>query len=321
MIPLALVLAGGAGAVAASLKLFSDSTARRHEQAVPQDGEIVDIDGTALHYVDKGSGPAIVLIHGLGGQMRNFARSLVDDLAADHRVILVDRPGSGYSVRPKGEPASLAVQAEAIAKLIDRLGLEKPTLVGHSLGGALSLALAIHHPDRVGRLALICPLTQVQDEVPEPLKGLAIRSDAMRTIVAHTVAVPIGLATRDKVLKGIFAPEPVPDDFSTEGGGALGLRPSNFYNASSDLVAVESDMPALAARYGEVRVPVSILYGKGDNLLDPQVHGGRMKDMVGAEVELVEGGHMLPFTQPALTARWIRAAASGDGADVRGNEG
>lgn len=321
MIPLALALAGGAGAVAASLKLFSDTTARRHEQAVPQDGEIADIDGTRLHFVDKGSGPAIVLIHGLGGQMRDFARALVDDLAADHRVVLVDRPGSGYSVRPKGGSASLTAQADTIAELIDRLGLDRPTLVGHSLGGALSLALAIHHPAKVGRLALICPLTQAQDEVPEPLKALAIRSDAVRAMVAHTLAVPLGLATRDKVLKGIFAPEPVPEDFATEGGGALGLRPGNFYNASSDLVAVESDMPALAARYGEVKVPVSILYGKGDNLLDPEVHGGRMKDMVGAEVELVEGGHMLPFTQPALTARWIRAAASGNGANERGNQG
>ncbi|MFN3943817.1 MAG: alpha/beta fold hydrolase [Allosphingosinicella sp.] len=321
MIPLALLIAGGAGAVAASLKLFSDATARKSEQAVPRDGELIDVDGTLVHYVDKGSGPPIVLIHGLGGQMRNFARVLVDDLARDHRVILVDRPGSGYSVRPKGASAGLAAQAETIAGLIDRLGLERPMLVGHSLGGALSLAVAVHHPQKVGRLALICPLTQTQEEVPEPLRGLAIRSEPVRRIVAHTLAVPMGVAARDKLLKGIFAPEPVPDDFATEGGGALGLRPSNFYNASSDMAALEDDMPRLVARYDEVKAPVAILYGRGDNLLDPEVHGTRMKDMVGADVELVEGGHMLPFTQPELTARWIRAAAGGNGANGGGHPG
>jgi pimeloyl-ACP methyl ester carboxylesterase len=321
MIPLAIALAGGTAALAAGLKLFSDAAARRHEQAAPREGEIAQIGGTRLHYVDKGSGPAILLIHGLSGQMRNFAAALVDDLARDHRVVLVDRPGSGYSERPKGASASLIAQAETIAGLIAHLGLERPLIVGHSLGGALSLALAIHHPDKVGELALVCPLTQAQDEVPEPLKALAIRSEPARALVASLLAVPLGLATREKTVPGIFAPEPVPADFATAGGGALSLRPTNFYNASCDLVALGEDMPRLVARYGEVKVPVAILYGKDDALLDPALHGTRMEELVGANVELVEGGHMLPFTQPELTARFIRAAAGGNGANGGGHRG
>lgn len=309
MIPLALALAGGAGALAVGLKLFSDRTARKAEASVPRDGRLVEVDGTRLHVFEKGSGPGILMIHGLGGQMRNFARSGVDDLATDHRVVLVDRPGSGYSERPKGASVSLAEQARTIASLIDQLELDRPLVVGHSLGGALALTLALDHPAKVGGLALVAPLTQAQDDVPEPMKGLAIRSETMRRAVANTLAVPMGVATQEKVLAGIFAPEPVPADFATQGGGALALRPGNFYNASSDLVAVEAHMPALVERYAALDVPIDILYGRGDAILDYRIHGERTAEQIqGARIEVVEGGHMIPFTQPEVTARWIRAA-------------
>ena len=311
MIPLPFI-AGAAALAAGGLALFSQGAARRAERLVPMDGSIAEIDGNRLHFVDKGSGPAIVMIHGLGGQMRNFARPLVDDLARDHRVVLVDRPGSGYSIRAAGVPADLSHQAAAIAGLIRHLGLERPMLVGHSLGGAVALTLALEHPDCAGRLALVAPLTQDESESPEVFKGLELRSPLVRKLVANSVAVPMAMAMRDKALAIVFGPEPVPEDFGTEGGGLLGARPGNFYETSSDLVALEKRMPALVARYGEVAVPVSILYGDGDRLLDPERHGRLTASQIpGARLRVVPGGHMLPFTQPELTAQWVREAASG----------
>lgn len=318
---------GGAAALVGGLAAFNGITARRMEASVPRDGDLMEVDGDVIHYVDKGSGPPLLLIHGLAGQMRNFARPLVDDLARDHRVVLIDRPGSGYSTRAPGASASLAAQAETVARFIEKLGLDRPVLVGHSLGGALSLQVALNHPEAVGGLALICPLTQVveESEVPPVFKGLNIRSSAARRAVAWTLATPMGLATRDRLLREIFAPEPVPEDFGTAGGGNLGLRPNNFYNTSSDLVEAEGDMSGMVARYSELNLPVSILYARGDNLLDPDYHGGRTaREIPSAELELVEGGHMLPFTQPEETARWIREAAArkgssdGEGTGSRG---
>ncbi|MEO6076004.1 MAG: alpha/beta fold hydrolase, partial [Dokdonella sp.] len=67
------------------------------ELRIPRDGKLLMIDGNRLHYLERGTGRPIVLIHGLSGQMRNFSTVLVDRLAADHRVVLIDRPGSGYS--------------------------------------------------------------------------------------------------------------------------------------------------------------------------------------------------------------------------------
>ena len=103
-----------------------------------------------------------------------------------------------------------------------------------------------------------------------------------------------------------FAPEPVAEDFGTRGGGRLALRPNSFYAASSDMVAANVDLAGMVARYGELRLPVAILYGRGDAILDPAMHGTPTADLIaGAEIELVDGGHMLPVTQPALTAKWI----------------
>lgn len=313
MIPFLLAGAGGLGLLGGGLAAYSRATARKIEKAVPRDGALIEVNGQTIHYTDDGSGPAIVMIHGLGGQLRNFARAMVDDLALDYRVIRIDRPGSGYSPRAASASARLRVQAETIAELIRILRLERPLIVGHSLGGALALALALNHPDVVGGLALIAPLSQVQqiEDVPEVFKGLVIRSPAIRKTIAWTIATPLGVATAEKSLKEVFAPEPVPADFGIEGGGLLALRPNNFYASSADLVDLEGELDGMVERYATLKVPVRILYAGADNLLDARLHGERTAgEIPGAEIELVEGGHMLPFTQPGLTAAFVRRAAA-----------
>jgi pimeloyl-ACP methyl ester carboxylesterase len=312
MIPFLLAGAGGLGLLGGGLAAYSRATARKIEKAVPRDGALIEVNGQTLHYTDDGSGPGIVMIHGLGGQLRNFARPLVEDLARDYRVVRIDRPGSGYSSRAPGTSARLRVQAETVAELIRMLKLERPLIVGHSLGGALALSLALNHPDVVGGLALVAPLSQVQEieDVPEVFKGLVIRSPAVRKAIGWTIATPLGVATAEKSLREVFAPEPVPADFGTEGGGLLALRPNNFCASSADLVDLEGELEGMVERYPTLSVPVSILYPRADNLLNSQLHGERTAEQIpGAEIELVEGGHMLPFTQPERTAAFVRRAA------------
>ena len=312
MIPFLIAGAGGLAALGGGLVAYSGFTARKLEKAVPRDGAMIDVDGESLHVVDRGTGPAIVMIHGLGAQLRSFGRPMVDDLDRDYRVVLVDRPGSGYSPRAASKSARLRDQAATIAGLIRKLGLDRPLIVGHSLGGALSLALALDHPDVVGGLALVAPLTQVQDiaDVPPVFKPLVIRSPALRKTLAWTLATPLGMAKAEEALKEIFAPEPVPADFGVEGGALLAMRPDNFYATSSDLMALEGELEPMVARYPSLSVPVSILYARADNLLGYQLHGERTaSEIPGGQIELVEGGHMLPYTQPELTAAFVRRAA------------
>ena len=299
-------------ALIAGLVLFTANTARKVEAALPPRGRFMEIDGERVHYVDTGgAGPAVVMIHGLGGNLLHFDYALASLLAAEFRLILVDRPGSGYSSRTASADATLAAQAAMIAKLIRALGLTRPLVVGHSLGGALSLALALDDPDCVGGLALIAPLTHAQEEVPAVFRRLVIRTNLVRNLVAWTLATPLGILRGRAALKEVFAPEAVAPDFPLRAGGLLGLRPRAFYATSSDLVAINDILPGYMKRYPSLNLPFGIIHGKADQLLDYRRHGEAMRLSCPAlDLELVDGGHMLPMTAPDLCAALIRRIAA-----------
>lgn len=303
----ALVLAALMGSAFVLTWLIARGVTRR----LPPRGRFLDLPQGRIHYLEAGSGRPLVFVHGLGGQLGNFAYALLDRLSDRFRVVLIDRPGSGHSPRSWRASAGLPGQADRISGVIRHLGLERPIVVGHSLGGAVALALGLGHPRLIGGLALIAPLTQPQDTVPAPFRLLAIRSSLLRLAVAWTLATPLAILRSRSVLATVFGPDAVPADFGTRGGGLLGLRPSSFYGASMDLNAAGADMPALAARYPDLAVPVAVLYGTGDRVLCPSEHGeGLKRAWPGTRLDLVPGGHMLPVTDPDRVAAWIAAIAA-----------
>jgi pimeloyl-ACP methyl ester carboxylesterase len=308
---LVLFIFGAIALVLAASALFTWRTARRIEAYLPAAGRYIDVPGARLHVRDEGTGPAILLIHGLAGQMAHYSYGILERLSANHRVVTVDRPGSGYSVRGESASADLSAQANALAALVATLQLGRPLVVGHSLGGAVALTLALEHSQHVGGLALIAPLTHAPDGVPSAFKALTIRSPLMRKLLAWTFATPASIFRSARVLGQVFGPEPVPADFATKGGALLSLRPSQFLSASSDLQALPDSLPAIESRYRDIKVPVSILYGKGDRILDWKANGQALVEKVpGATLELVNGGHMLPITQATRSARFILDAAA-----------
>lgn len=299
------------GGVLLVLVWFTALTARRVEAMLPPRGRFMEIDGQRIHYTDTGGpGPVIVLIHGLAGNMLNFNYATLEDLAADFRVIAVDRPGSGYSTRPDDASATLTAQAATLAELLRRLELGRVILVGHSLGGALSLALALDHPDCVSGIVLLAPLTHTVEKAPAEFNGLLIKSPFWRKVAAWTIATPASILGGSKMLAFVFAPDTPPADFSTRGGGLLGLRPGNFYAASADLVAIEDVLPGYMARYHLLSLPMAMLYGRGDRLLDFRAQGEAMVEKVPTlELEILEGGHMLPVTVPDRCVAMVRRVA------------
>jgi pimeloyl-ACP methyl ester carboxylesterase len=295
-----------------ALVIFTLNISRRVEAAFPPRGAFMEIDGQRIHYLDSGgTGPAIVMIHGLAGNMLNFSYVL-ERLTKDFRVVAIDRPGSGYSTRPARISATLGTQAQTVATLIRALGLKRPLLVGHSLGGALALAIALDHPDCAGGLALLSPLTRTQAEVSPVFRTLGIASPLLRRIVAMTLATPMRLLRRDSALKLVFGPDAVPKDFAAKGGGLLGLRSQAFINTSRDFVAVMHDhLPAMIARYGTLTIPLGMLFGTGDHILDYRLQGEAMKaDCPALDLELIEGGHMLLATKPEQAEAVIRRVAT-----------
>jgi pimeloyl-ACP methyl ester carboxylesterase len=300
--------------VVLGLAWFTHRTARRIDAFLPPKGRFVEVPGARLHVrefgSDAGSGPAVLLIHGLGGQTAHFDYGVADYLAQHHRVVVVDRPGSGHSTRAASAAADVSTQAANLAALIDRLGLGRPTVAGHSLGGAIALTLALEHPGKVGALALVAPLTHVQASAPEVFKALAIESPWLRKLFAWTLATPGAIAGGKKLLGAVFAPEIPPRDFAVKGGGMLSLRPRQFLASSADMQALPGHMPRVQARYGELSVPVGVLYGREDAILDWKANGQGLADKVaGAQLQLVDGGHMLPVTQPQLVAEFIEQCA------------
>jgi pimeloyl-ACP methyl ester carboxylesterase len=300
-----------AGFAVAGLVLFTARTAWQVEKALPPRGRFIDIDGARIHYLDEGSGPVLLLIHGLTGQMLNFTYSLLDRLKGDFRVVILDRPGSGYSTRPAGAAATLTAQAQTISRFCDVLRLGRPLVVGHSLGGAIALTLALNHPKQVGGLALLAPATQRLDRVRPPFDRLLIASPLLRRLIAWTLATPLSIRNAARTLPLLFGPEPVPGDFGVKGGGLLTLRPSAFIGASADLVETMRESRETSPPYEDLTVPVGILFGADDRILDPAVHGkGLIAQVRGAELEMIEGGgHMIPVTAAGRTAAFIARMA------------
>ncbi len=291
----------------AGLAWFTWNTKRGAELAIPPRGRFIDLPGTRLHYTDEGSGPAIVMIHGLGGQMGNFNMALTPLLTRDHRVIVIDRPGMGWSSRDEDAAANPRAQADTVAALIDALGLERPLIVGHSLGGAIALCLAMDHPERTRGLALLAPLTQPPSGAIDAFAGLNIKGRAKLFAMSWLLAIPMAIRTAPQVLDQVFGPEKVPDNYAIQGGALLGLRPASFRNTSRDYLASGRDLRWMAGQYDSLKVPVRILFGAEDRILEAELHGRALvADHPHIGLEVIEGGHMLPITQAAACARFIR---------------
>ncbi len=303
---LLLWLATAALILVGMLCLFSLAVSRRTLARVPPLGQFMNVEGARVHYLDRGQGPVVVMVHGLGGQMRNFSYALLERLVDRYRVILIDRPGSGHSTAARTVRPSLAAHAALVAAVISRLNLGRPLVVGHSLGGAIALTLALDHPDRVGALALIAPLANVQAKVPAAFSSLFIRSSWLRHAVGNTIATPLGMLYAERGRAMVFAPEQVPADFTIKGGGLLARRPEVFVSASADILDINEQMAALLARYGELEIPIDILFGRDDAVLDPKLNGEDLTGLLPTmRLTVCEGGHMLPITRPDLVSDWL----------------
>ncbi|MBA1144613.1 alpha/beta fold hydrolase [Mesorhizobium neociceri] len=285
--------------------------AAKAERLVPTSGQFVAIDGNRIHYVDEGEGRPIVFVHGLGAQLHHFRHTLFGRFGPGYRLIALDRPGSGYSVRAKGTTGRLPEQAEIIRRFIETLGLERPLVVGHSLGGAVALTLAMEHPDAISGIALLAPLTHLEVGVREKAGLLYIRSRLWRWVMAYTVAIPTSLRYARPTMEFIFAPQPVPADYMIHGGGWLGLRPAHFHATSTDFMAVEEDLGRIEWRYGGITMPAGIFFGADDRVIAVRTHGEPMKDRIeGVDFEAVDGlGHMPQFIEPDRVIAFIKRIA------------
>ena len=308
--------------ISAALVALTVALSRRAAARVPPLGRFVDLPAARLHMVDRGdpgdSGALpLILIHGLGGQLRHFSYRLIDELVRTHRVIAYDRPGSGYSTWKPGRAGTLSEQVDLVGALATSLGLGKFILVGHSLGGAIAIGAAIAHRERVAGLALLAPLTRLPGAAPVRGADWLRRVDWVWRVIAWSWAVPVASLRRPQWLRSIFMPDPVPGDFAIRGGGDLVLRPEPVLGAARDALDIPRWLTTLTSHYPTLHdcgtLPIGVLYGRQDRVLSASEQGERFaSDIAHVALRQIDGGHMLPVTQPEACAqliRWVADAA------------
>jgi pimeloyl-ACP methyl ester carboxylesterase len=307
---LAIILIG-----AAMLVYLAWSTARKVERLVLPLGRFVEVDGAKLHYVDRGEGPPIVLIHGIGGNLRQFTGTIFDELAKTNRLIAFDRPGCGYSERPAGSDASSKTQAAIIQKAIGRLGIAEPLIVGHSLGGSIALAHAFFHRGKARGYGLIAPRATDRGPVPPMFKGLAVKSPVLHYLIAWTIGIPLSIRRGLDITRAVFAPQEPPADFGKASGGLLSLRPKSIIANFKDFVASDVTIRQIQGRYDEITAPVIVLFGMEDRVLLPEIELPALETLPSLQTLRLEGaGHMLMHVEgPAVIAaiRKLDAQATG----------
>lgn len=295
---LLLLLAGAALAT----RLLSGIVERRF----PPLGAFAEIDGVPLHYFDvAASEPAdllpMVFLHGASGNARDLMGAFAEPLRGRGRMIFVDRPGAGYSGRLGKRDAAPDLQARYVCGLLDALGIDRAVIVGHSLGGSVAAAFAIHHPDRTAGLVFIAPATHPWPGAEISWYYRLANLPVLGPIFAHTFAVPAGNLKYRSAVRDVFAPNKVPGDYWKRSATRLVLRPGNFLHNAVDVGALHDNVRRLAPRYGEIRVPAVIISGDSDNTVLADLHStGLERDIEGARlVWLKNTGHMPTYSATA----------------------
>src|SRR5712671_2807350 len=182
----------------------------RLEAAHPPTGRFVEVQGVRLH-VDvlglardaPGANPPVVLVHGASGNLEDMRLALGEKLAASHRVILIDRPGHGWSARPQcDDDASPARQAALVAGALEQLGVHCAILIGHSWGGAFATAYALAFPERTAGLVLLSAVTHPWPGDPGWYNKLALLP-YIGPLFVSTCVYPLGLLMVNDVLRSV----------------------------------------------------------------------------------------------------------------------
>ncbi|MBR1125737.1 alpha/beta hydrolase [Bradyrhizobium lablabi] len=300
-------------AALAVLALITQAGVFAVQRAHPPQGRMVEVSGATLHVLDIGPRDAdvpIVMLHGASSNLEVMRRPVGERLAKTHRVILIDRPGHGWSTREQLSDSTPGLQARMIDEALRKLGVERAIIVVHSWSGALGLRIALDYPDRVAGLVMLAP-------VAYPWPGgvgrynYVVTTPVIGPLLAHTVTLPLGLWLADSGAGGVFAPQAMPDGFVKDTATRLLLRPREFVANATDLVTLRAAMAEQAPRYADVTAPITIIAGDVDKTVSTHIHSQPLaKTAQNTKLIVLPGvGHMIQYAAPDLVIAEIEATA------------
>lgn len=284
-------LVAGVWALAANARAY----VRRAEARWPPQGRFIDHDGVSLHVMEAGAAdaPRLLLIHGASANLRELWRPLASALAEDHRVIAYDRPGMGFSARGRRGAHTLGSQAQCAARVLEQTGSGAALIVGHSLGAAVALRLALDFPQHVAGLVLIAPASHPYPGQPAwwaRLSAAPLIGHAFAGLIVPWLGPVLGKAGA----ANNFAPAPTPKEYWDDAGVGLIFRPRAFRASAKDVAATKAEFAAQAPSYPEIMAPAIIVSAERDKVVSPKRHARALAvDMPAAELVTAPGaGHM-----------------------------
>jgi pimeloyl-ACP methyl ester carboxylesterase len=306
MIPLVFV------AALVLLALITQAGVLVLQQNYPQQGKSVEVTGATLNVVELGPrdapGPPVVLIHGASSNLRAMQQPLGEMLAGRHRVLLIDRPGHGWSTRAREADSTPAIQSKMIDEALEKLGVGPAIFVVHSWAGALGARMALDYPARVAGLVMLAPVLYpwtggvgwYNDVVTTPLIG---------PLLAYTITLPLGTLLTGPGARNAFLPQIMPENFVSDTATPLLLRPREFLANARDLVTLKAAVAEQAPRYGDIKVPVVVIVGDADTTVSPAIHSRPFAATVPhTKLIILPGiGHIVQNAAPELVVSEIDA--------------
>jgi len=289
------LVAAALAAVLAGIALTSNAASytRKVETRFPPQGRFIEAENARIHVREAGPehGPRMLLIHGASSNHIELWGPLADEFAPIHRVIAYDRPGMGHSTRPRRNGHTMASQARVAAEVLKQTG-GPGLIVGHSLGSAVALRLALDHPQLVTGLVLIAPASH-----PYPHKPAwwARASASPLTGPLFNLLIPwLGPMRSAAAVANNFWPQPVPVNYLDAAGVPLIFRPHAFKASACDVVASNAEFAAQQPRYGELLTPAVIITAEKDKIVSPKRHARALAaDLPAAELVIApDAGHM-----------------------------
>ena len=290
LILLFALIAVGALSACVSSAIYTSKVQNKY----PDSGQLVDVGGSDVHVLTAGeTGPVVLMIHGASANAREFEWTLAPRLSDTHRVLMVDRPGHGYTERPR-DAETLKVQADLAAGALKILAPgEKAIVVGHSFGGAVALRVALDYPELTEGLILLAPVSHDWGGGGEAWYNSYAANPIIGPIFSQLVPL-VGPAQVKQGVTGVFSPKPAPEGYFEKSAIGLLFRPPEFRANAEDVNALRGELAAQQDRYPEIQVPVVVFSGAQDTVISPPLHVGKLKHQVdGLQlVPLAEGGHM-----------------------------
>ena len=282
----------------------------------PPLGQFTEVDQRRVHYVQAGSGPDLVLIHGASGNVRDWTFDFVDRVSDRYRVTVFDRPGLGYTDPNPTYAGALdsraespAEQAQLLHDAAQQIGVQNPIVVGHSYGGAVAMAWALNHDPAAA--VILSGATEPWPGGLGPLYTLTGSSLGGATVVPLISAfVPRRIVKR--AIASVFAPQEPPEGYEDYVGAGLTLRATSFRSNAQQVKTLRPHVVEMSSRYPQLSLPLEIVHGTADEVVPINIHAERLVEQVpGARLTRLDGvGHMPHHARPEAVVEAIDRAAA-----------